>query len=65
VLADFFTSSNASDQSKMKRVKILCGLVLSDPYQQRLDDLALERKQGHLRRYLLSAAGSSVSEVWT
>jgi hypothetical protein len=27
VLVDFFTSSNASDESKMKTVKILCGLV--------------------------------------
>ncbi len=27
MLVDFFTSSNASDESKMKTVKILCGLV--------------------------------------
>jgi hypothetical protein len=36
--------------------------LLSDPHQQYLDDLALERKQGSLRRYLLSAAGSSVQK---
>jgi hypothetical protein len=27
VLADFFTSSNASDESRMKTVKILCGFI--------------------------------------
>lgn len=65
MLVDFFTSSNTSDESKMKTAKILCGLVCFLTLVSNVWTISRWRESGGVQRYLLSAAGSSFPGIRT